>query len=331
MNFEVEADIRVSRRFRVQAAFACRSQSLAILGPSGSGKSTLLQGMLGALAGCRLVLNGEDLTDMPLHKRRLAYVPQDALLFPHMTVAANIGYGGAPAERIGEVARALGIEHLLDRVPRNLSGGERKRVALARAVAVRPRAVFLDEPFTGLDDTRKRDAMSLLKAVVDRFEIPIVLVSHIAGEAIGLTEHAVVIHDGRLVKSGPTAQMLFEGDLQVDNFVTGRVVAPRQVEIEGQRFHAVLPEPAKDVVRLSVPANDILLARERPTGISAMNIWMTRVTALEWVGEDALVYLEKPAIRALVTRHAVDEVGVAPGREVCAIVKATSLVFLGSA
>lgn len=330
MKIKVDADIAVARHFRVRAAFTCDSHALAILGPSGSGKSTLLAGMLGVRGGCRFVLNGEDLSDVPVHRRRLAYVPQDALLFPHMSVAANIGYGGASPAQIAEVADALGISRLLDRAPRNLSGGERKRVALARAVAIRPRAIFLDEPFTGLDDVRKRDAMSLLSAVVKRYDIPVVLVSHVADEAIALTEHAVVLQEGRVAGEGPTPQMVYKGDLRFDNFLVGEVVGRRAVAVDGFVLHAAMPDDVAGTIRLSCPAHDILLARERPHGISAQNIWTTRITSLQWVGEDALVYLEHPALRAIVTRQAVADLGLAPGAAVCAIVKATSLVFLGT-
>jgi molybdate transport system ATP-binding protein len=101
------------------------------------------------------------------------------------------------------------------------------------------------------------------------------------------------------------------------------------VAVDGFVLQAAVPEGVHGAIQLSCPANDIFLAREKPAGISAQNVWNTRVTALEWVGEDALVYLENPSLRAIVTRQAVADLGLEAGVAVCAIVKATSLVFLG--
>jgi ABC-type molybdate transport system ATPase subunit len=150
MILEVEADVRRRGGFHLRASLRSESDRLAIVGPSGSGKSTLLDVIAGIEPG-RVMLDGEDLTHVPLHRRGVGYVMQDAPLFPHLSVRQNLSYGPR-AEGIDEVAARLGIAHLLDRMPRHLSGGERRRVALARAIANRPRLLLLDEPFAGLDE-----------------------------------------------------------------------------------------------------------------------------------------------------------------------------------
>ncbi len=151
MKFEIEARIPRPAGFILDASFLCEAQTVGIVGPSGSGKSTLLDAIAGIEPGARVVLDGEDVSERPLHRRDVGYVTQDALLFPHLSVRSNLLFSPR-AGALGDVPAALGIERLLERMPRHLSGGERRRVALARAVLSRPRLLLLDEPFAGLDD-----------------------------------------------------------------------------------------------------------------------------------------------------------------------------------
>ena len=201
MRFEIEARVRRPNGFRLEASFACEAGTLAVLGPSGSGKSTLLAGIAGVEPGSRVVLDGEDLSGLPLHERRIATVTQDALLFPHLPVRGNLLYSpGASGEEA--VARDLGIAHLLDRMPRNLSGGERRRVALGRALLSRPRLLLLDEPFAGRDDARRDEALALLRRVRERQGLPMILVTHRTGEAAALADRTLRLEDGRVIPEG---------------------------------------------------------------------------------------------------------------------------------
>src|SRR5262249_51697399 len=127
MRFEVDVHVLRSSGFALDAAFVCKADSLGIVGPSGSGKSTLLNAIAGIEPAEGVVLDGMDPSGLPLHKRNVGYVTQDALLFPHLTVRQNLLFSPR-AGSIDSVARALGIGHLLERRPRNLSGGERRRV-----------------------------------------------------------------------------------------------------------------------------------------------------------------------------------------------------------
>lgn len=330
MKFEVRA--RVARRsgFVLDAAFSCDTAALGIVGPSGSGKSTLLDLMAGAEEGGSVLIDGHDFSDVPLHRRRVGYVTQDPLLFPHLSVRRNLEYAPS-ASGVEDVATALGITELLDRMPRHLSGGERRRAALARAIASQPSMLLLDEPFAGLDGRRRREAMSLLAQTKRRFGIPMVLVSHFAEEVIALTDVAVRLEAGRVVSAGPSASVLRAGETQIDNYFTGCVIGPSLVRCGHVELHAYVPEGTSGDVRLGLYAHDILLAISEPKEISARNIVWTMATAVEPAGDAVLVTLAEPPVKALVTRDAAERLGLEAGRRLVAILKATSIAYLGPA
>jgi molybdate transport system ATP-binding protein len=329
---KIEFDVRVKRPagFRLEAAAACEAESLGIVGPSGSGKSTLLDAIAGIEPGARVVLEGRDWSDVPLHRRHIGYLTQDALLFPHLSVLENLRYSPRAAD-LGEIPGALGIEHLLDRRPRNLSGGERRRVALARSILSRPRLLLLDEPFGGLDETRRREAMALLADVRVRFRLPMILVSHLADEVIGLTDWTIRLEAGRIVGQGPSAAVLRGSETHIDNYLTGTVVARGRVCVDGVELAAIVPENVAGTVRLACYAHDILLARSILEGISARNVLSTTVAAIRSLSDAVLVELARPRLKALVTPEAARSLGLTPGAGVVCVLKATSLVYLGPA
>jgi molybdate transport system ATP-binding protein len=330
MRFDVEARVRRRSGFSLEASVSCEAGSLGIVGPSGSGKSTLLDVLAGVEPGGRVSLDGADVSKVPLHRRRVGYVTQDPLLFPHLTVRRNLEY--APGARsVEDVATALGILDLLDRMPRHLSGGERRRAALARAIASQPRLLLLDEPFSGLDERRRREAMSLLDQARRRFALPMVLVSHFAEEVIALTDAAVRLEDGKVAAVGPSASVLRAGETQIDNFFTGCVVGPSLVRCGHVDLHAYVPEGVAGDVRLACYAHDVLLATSEPKEISARNVLWTMATGVEPAGEAVLVTLAAPPVKSLITREAADRLGVEEGKRLVAILKATSISYLGPA
>jgi molybdate transport system ATP-binding protein len=270
-----------------------------------------------------------DCSPLPLEARGVGYVTQDALLFPHLSVRENLLFSPR-ATGLGDVPDALDIAHLLDRRPRHLSGGERRRAALARAILSNPRVLLLDEPFGGLDDTRRREAMALLNQVRRTFQLPTILVSHLADEVIGLTDWAIRLEEGRVVARGPSASVLRASETHIDNYVTGIVSGPGSVRVDGVDVVVVLPETANGPVRLACYANDIFLATQAPVGISARNVFRTRIVSIEETGGTLLVEIEKPRLRALVTPGAIESLALRPGVEVFAILKATSIAYLGS-
>jgi molybdate transport system ATP-binding protein len=329
MKFEFRVRVERPSGFTLEASESCEADALGLVGPSGSGKSTLLDAIAGVEPGAEVRLDGVDCSPLRLEARGVGYVTQDALLFPHLSVRENLLYSPR-ATGLGDVPDALDIAPLLDRRPRHLSGGERRRVALARAILSKPRVLLLDEPFGGLDDTRRREAMALLDLVRRTFQLPTILVSHLADEVIGLTDWALRLEEGRVVGRGPSASVLRASETRIDNYVTGIVSGPGSVRVDGVEVAVVLPENANGSVRLACYANDIILATQEPLGLSARNVFRTRIASLQPTGGTLLVEIERPRLRALVTPGAVQSLGLRPGSEVFAILKATSITFLGS-
>ncbi len=330
MRFEIDTRVVRQTGFTLEASFTCEAQALGLVGPSGSGKSTLLEAIAGIEPGAKVVLDGFDCSKLPLHKRNVGYVTQDALLFPHLTVRENLLFS-PKADSAEDVAKALGIGHLLDRMPRHLSGGEKRRVALARAIISRPRVLLLDEPFGGLDETRRREAMSLLSYVHQMFRIPMILVSHLADEVIGLTDWAIRLEAGYLAASGPSASVLRASETRIDNYFTGRVIGKGRVQAGNVELSVMIPDSAAGHVRLACYAHDILLASSPPYGISARNIFPARIVSLVSTGEAVIVELEPVPLRALMTPEAVEALQLGPGARAFAVIKATSIVYLGQA
>ncbi|MGW5049510.1 ABC transporter ATP-binding protein [Actinokineospora sp. NPDC004072] len=183
---------------------------LVIVGPSGSGKSTLLRAIAGLepLDGGRVLVGERDVTDVPAGRRDVAMVFQEAAVFPHLTVAANIGIGErargagkrAVRQRVAEVAEALDLGHLLDRMPGELSGGERQRVALARAMLRVPAACLLDEPLASVDAESRLRLRGEIRAVQRSLGVPVVHVTHDQHEAMAMGDRVAVMHQGHLLQ-----------------------------------------------------------------------------------------------------------------------------------
>jgi molybdate transport system ATP-binding protein len=208
--------------FILDVAFESDSPLTALFGPSGSGKTALLNLIAGVQRPDRgrIVVAGHVLTDtearifVPPHRRRVGFVFQDAQLFPHLTVGQNIKFGQwfTRAERNGlpfdVIVNVLGIGSLLKRRPATLSGGEKHRVALARALLSSPRILLMDEPLAGLDDARRNEIMNLIERIRDEFAIPIVYVTHSVDEVRRLASCVVRIIAGRVTAVGTAVEVL---------------------------------------------------------------------------------------------------------------------------
>ncbi|NBA93748.1 ABC transporter ATP-binding protein [Pseudomonas sp. R5(2019)] len=215
----------------------------AIVGPSGSGKTTLLRMIAGFEfpdAG-RIVLNGRTLVDgrheVPAHQRQIGYVPQDGALFPHMTVAGNIGFG-LPGTAAGKQPR---IDELMDRValdrrmaqrwPHELSGGQQQRVALARALAQQPRLMLLDEPFSALDTGLRASMRKMVARLLSNAGVTTILVTHDQAEALSFADQLAVMRQGRLVQAGPPMDLYrWPQDEETALFLGDAVVMPAWIE-----------------------------------------------------------------------------------------------------
>ena len=184
-------------QFELQVTLAFRARTTAIYGPSGAGKTSILELIAGLRVPERgaILLNGRDVTLLPSRERRVGYVPQDDALFPHLSVRRNITYGGALQSDVVDV---LELGALLDRGVRKLSGGEKKRVALARALLSGPEVLLLDEPLAGVDLELRARVLEYLVRVRDNFRVPMLLVTHQREEVEALAEEVVLLERGQV-------------------------------------------------------------------------------------------------------------------------------------
>jgi len=215
----------------------------AIVGPSGSGKTTLLRMIAGFEQpdSGSISLNGQTLVDhsveVPAHQRLIGYVPQDGALFPHMTVAANIGFGlaGNAAAKQPRVAELLDMVQLDERMgqrwPHELSGGQQQRVALARALAQRPRLMLLDEPFSALDTGLRTSMRKMVARLLSDAGVTTILVTHDQAEALSFADQLAVMRQGKLIQTGPPMDLYLQPhDEETAFFLGDAVVMPAWIE-----------------------------------------------------------------------------------------------------
>lgn len=345
----IAIDIVLDRgAFALDAGIDAPGGVTSLFGPSGAGKSTVAQAVAGLLRPLRgrIAVGGETLFDsargvnLPARRRRVGYVFQDGRLFPHMTVARNLRYGGNRDE--ARIVDMLGLAPLMDRRPGTLSGGERQRVALGRALMAGPRLLIMDEPLSALDAPRKAEILPYLERLRDAAGLPILHVSHDVSEVARLATTLVLMERGRVVRAGPLEEILSDpgavrligvreagavltatirgfdpGDELTELSVSaGRLVLPGRLGAEGAR------------IRLRVPAQEIILASERPRGISALNVLPVTVTAVvRGQGPGVAVGLAAGEDRLLarITRRSAEALGLREGQALHAIVKATAV------
>jgi molybdate transport system ATP-binding protein len=339
--------------FRLDVAFAAPTPGVvALFGPSGAGKSSIVAGIAGLLrpdAG-EVVVDGVVLSDaVPVERRRLGLVFQDARLFPHMNVETNLRYGlrRAPAGEIGfdAVVGLLGLERLLDRRPHSLSGGERQRVAIGRALLSQPRLLLLDEPLASLDAARKAEILPYLLRLKTTLKLPIIYVTHALDEVFALADTLVLLDAGRVVASGPVAELSSRADLPLavrddaasvfDAVVAEHHPARRLSLLRAGTMQLWVPLVAVavgQVMRVRIPAREIILATEAPNAISLHNIIPGVVQAIhiDAARHAALVEIDAgAALLARVTPDAVARLGLKPGSQVLALVKSMSVDVRG--
>jgi len=337
--------------FTLDVAFDAPSGVTVLFGPSGSGKSTVLNAVAGLLrpdAG-KVAVGGTVLTDtaqrlfVPPHRRRLGVIFQDGRLFPHLSVRQNLRYGRwfspASARRTPEsaVVEMLGIGALLDRAPVTLSGGERQRVAIGRALLADPRLILADEPLSALDDDRKGEILPYLERLRDEWGVPMLYVSHSPAEVARIATTVVMMAAGRITRIGPAAEVLADPATAGPGREAGAVIEARVIrhhddgvtELAAGGLPLFLPTIGAAPgarLRLRIAAPDVMLARGRPTEISALNILPGTVESLTEQGGQVLVRLSTPAgpVLSRITRRSAAQLGVAPGEALTAVVKSVS-------
>jgi molybdate transport system ATP-binding protein len=353
---EVKVDKRLGQ-VRIQADFACPSRGvIALFGRSGAGKTSLVNMLAGLVrpdAG-RIVLRGETLfdsargLDLPPHRRRIGYVFQEGRLFPHLKVRDNLLYGWRRAPkrtrriRLDEVVDLLGLAPLLARRPGALSGGEKQRVALGRALLANPRLLLMDEPLASLDQARKQEVLPFVERLRDELDLPIVYVSHAMEEIVRLADTLVLVSDGRVVESGPVEALTSRLDLRplTGRYEAGTVIAATvaahdaadelsELAFAGGRLWVPrLDRPVGTPLRLRIRARDVALSLERPRAISIQNVLPATVVDLgeeQGAQIDVRLDLGGAALWARVTARARRELELEPGKAVFALVKSAAL------
>lgn len=318
-----------------------------LFGRSGSGKTTVINAVAGLLRPDQadITLDGAPLHDLPTHRRRVGYVFQDARLFPHLTVAQNLAYGARvrrqPLRDLDRVVDLLGIAALLPRRPGALSGGERQRVAIGRALLSDPQLLLMDEPLASLDEPRKAEILPYIEALRDQSGLPILYVSHALAEVARLATTIAVLEGGRLVASGPAAQLLSDpqsapllGVRDAGSILVARIEAQeadgltRLATAAGPLWLPRIDGPLGHTVRIRIAAQDVILSRSRPEGLSALNVLPATIRALrEGDGPGALVQLDLAGqyLLARITRRSAAAMGLQPGQTVFAIVKSVAV------
>jgi molybdate transport system ATP-binding protein len=305
-----------------------------VFGPSGAGKSMLLTTLAGlnrieagsVVSGGRTLDDAAARTRVPPHLREIGLVFQDARLFPHLNVRANLDYAlkrapkDRPAVDLGETARQLDIGGLLDRPVRNLSGGEKSRVALARALLSAPSLLLLDEPFAALDGRRRRAFLALLAEINAARRLPMMVVTHQIEDAAELADHVLALKDGRVVASGPAADVMRRADFLA-------LLDPRDlgVRVDAASVSGIAGGQARGVW---VRADAVLIASEPPRGLSARNVWEGKVREVAREADGSVViWLTTKAgdIPARITLAALDELDLAVGKAAWAVVKTHAL------
>lgn len=326
----------------------------ALFGNSGSGKTTLLRCIAGLERAPQgfLSVNSEVWQDgkcwMPTHKRPLGYVFQEASLFSHLTVMGNLRYG---LKRISDVQQVslkqaielLGIGHLLDRKPDSLSGGERQRVGIARALAVSPRILLMDEPLAALDLKRKQEILPYLEHLHDELNIPVLYVSHSPDEVARLADHLVVLDEGRVIANGPLAETLARLDLPIRLGEDVGVVIDARIGSIDDHWHLARVDfsggslwtrdrnlPIGRKVRVRVLARDVSLAQEHPGQSSIQNVMRGQIDAIANDEHPGLalvrVQVGDSTLVARLTKRAAAELNVALGQELWVQVKSVALM-----
>jgi len=345
---------------QIEAAFEAGPGVTVLFGRSGCGKTSLLNMIAGLMrpdAG-RVTFDGEMLDEpaarrfVAPHRRRIGYVFQDALLFPHLDVRGNLLFArrhmtGAPdPHAFARVVDMLGIGGLLARAPASLSGGERQRVAIGRALLAEPRLLLCDEPLASLDEERKADILPYLDRLRREARAPIVYVTHSMAEVARLADRVVLLRDGRVIASGAPQDVLHRADL-LDPENAGESAAlfdARVAALEADGLARLdcalgpLLAPARGLspgqkLRLRVFARDVIIARARPPEISALNVFAGIVREVRrddgqgatQGSADIEIACGAGVLWARVTTRSIDALALAPGVPVHAIVKGVAL------
>ncbi len=338
--------------FRLDARVSTEESGVtAFYGPSGSGKTTLVNILAGLEVPDRgrvavadtVVFDSDAGINVPPERRRIGYVFQDGRLFPHLSVRANLLYGkrhdgGLSLDRIVSL---LDIAPLLDRRPHALSGGEKQRVAIGRALLADPALLLMDEPLASLDARRKAEILPFVRTLHAETGIPVVYVSHVMDEIVEIADALVLLDRGTVVAAGQVEELLSRLDLREQTGRHGPGAAVHATVQSHDAAHGLtrlgfatggilvpqLDQPVGSTVRIRIRAADVALALERPRDISTLNILegtIREISPAEGAQVDVLVDAGV-LLWAQVTPLAVERLHLAPGARVFALIKAVAI------
>jgi molybdate transport system ATP-binding protein len=336
--------------FRLDADFEAGEGAVtALFGPSGAGKTSIVHALAGLMRPDqgRIVVKDEVLLDteagifVAAERRRMGLVFQDARLFPHMTVRDNLLFGWrraphpVPEAEIARIIALLGLEAFLARKPRGLSGGEKARVALGRALLSSPRLLLLDEPLASLDAARREEILPWLERLRDDIRLPMIYVSHAGEEVARLADHVVLLEDGRVTAQGPVSDMLLGRAMAMGRLgglidavaANSRADGLTELAFDGGVFAVPQSLAPGRRVRLRIAAEDILIATGEPSGLSANNMLSATVADVRGDGVLAEVEMLAGSVRLLarITAASAQRLALAPGLRVHAIVKSVAV------
>ncbi|MGH1464911.1 MAG: molybdenum ABC transporter ATP-binding protein [Cognatishimia sp.] len=341
--------------FALDAEFQAPKGLTAIFGPSGSGKTSVVNALAGLLRPDhgRITLNDTVFLDtsqgivMPVRKRRVGYVFQDARLFPHMNVARNLDFGRRAQalpkaqDTFDGVVTLLGLQDLLRRAPADLSGGEKQRVAIGRALLSQPQLLLLDEPLAALDDARKQEILPYLERLRDLTETPILYVSHSVSEVARLATTVVAIQQGKVLRAGPATQIFADPEAvpALGEGAAGAILEAKvkthhndgMTELSADGVTLFLPQfsaPPGRVVRVRVRAQDVMLSLTEPQGVSALNIIHGHISVVA-PGQNKGVWVQiqcgSQVILARITQRSATALQLAEGMPIYAVIKSVSV------
>ena len=342
--------------FQLDVRFRSGQGLTALFGPSGSGKTSIINVIAGLIRPDRgrvaigdvVLVDTERGIFVPKHLRRLGYVFQEPRLFPHLTVRQNLLFGQwftPHAERrvdLPGIVALLGTESLLERRPGALSGGEKQRVAIGRALLASPRLLLMDEPLASLDAERKDEILPYIERLRDEARVPIVYVSHSVAEVTRLATTMVLVSGGRVEGAGPVPEMMEQlaFEPRSDRFEAGSVLVTtvaRHDEVFGLTWLSCaggdIAVPRLDLaegatVRVRIRARDVIVAISRPSGMSALNVVAGQVAHIggdEGAMRDIRIDVGGGSLVARVTRRSLTQLGLVPGRLVFAIIKTVAI------
>ncbi len=314
---------------------------LAIIGPTGSGKTILLESLIGIypIKSGNILLKGDDITKLPAEKRKIGIIYQDYALFPHLNVYKNISYGLKIKldNKVEEVSALLNIQHLLNRMPDTLSGGEKQRVAMARALIVEPEVILMDEPFSALDNVSKFSIRQIVKKIAEKYNITIILVTHDLDDVWLLANKVAVIKNGALLQFGTVEEIMYkpENDFIANfidtNIISGKVISSENgitsIDIGGITVYSSDVVNGAYNVKVAFRPEYLIIFKEKPNELSARNVIKGKI--IDFYIENKIFHLivliGEITIKAVLTKMAFEELGLKKGDFVYMVIKATNV------